>query len=108
MRRQARQAWIAGLPVLAVTMLAGLAVAGCQSSVINSTTSTVVTSGSASGSSVNGAVPTAAGKASRQVTGTTTTNATARTVSPVAALLAWATPPRTSAPIPLAPWKATR
>lgn len=48
MRRQARRAWIAGLAVLA-----GLAVAGCQSSVINSTTSTVVSSGS-SGVSIPG------------------------------------------------------
>ncbi len=48
MRCQARRAWIAGLAVLA-----GLAVAGCQSSVINSTTSTVVSSGS-SGVSIPG------------------------------------------------------
>src|ERR1700683_2309725 len=49
MRRQARQGWIAGLPVRAVTVLALTvrAVSGCQSSVINSTTSTVVSSGSA-------------------------------------------------------------
>jgi len=60
MRRQARQAWIAGLPVRAVTVLAVtglavtvLAVSGCQSSVINSTTSTVVSSGS-SGVSIPG------------------------------------------------------
>jgi hypothetical protein len=53
MRRQARRAWIAGLAVLAITVLAGLAVAGCQSSVIHSTTSTVVSSGS-SGVSIPG------------------------------------------------------
>jgi hypothetical protein len=66
------------------------------------------TSGSGNGSAIRSSAAAEAGSAKGQVTIAETARPAPTTPNAVETLVAWAIPPRNSAPMPFAPWNATR